>query len=416
MGYSFTLSGVDPAYSPIVYGGVFSIGALSTSSAPLQGFYDENDGGDLTLKTAFSGTISAPDNSRRGTITGTNLGGRTYTALNYYVVGPEALRIIDVDAGSVTNGDSAVGSAFGQGINPNTGLPNTFNSTALPGSVFGIEATPWLGYSYAAAGQFVTTPGSGSAASTGTFTGIGDVDEEGFVAGAASISGNYSVALNGYGSLAIGEAQLGDVIAQGIYLTDPNLNLLDPNNAASGLGGALIADLDPALVGTGVLLPQTDVAPSDVTGNYTFGAQDYNNLASGGAWGDEGWEFDFVGQGSFTNLSFSGALGLVSDPFGDLATPGSEYTGVGFSGTASVTAAGRYTIPLAVNIPDVSSMSLDAVIYQASADQLFWLDEDTLDVFFGSLQQQGSLVGLPQPPAQSSIVKASAKDRPRQKK
>jgi hypothetical protein len=418
MGYSFTLSGVDPTYYPVVYGGVFSIGALSTNNAPLQGFYDENDAGYVTLKTAFSGTISAPDNFGRGTITGTNLGGRTYTALNYYVVAPEAIRIVDVDAGADNNGDSAVGSAFGQGINPNTNLPNTFNSAALGSSVFGIEATPWLGYSYAAAGQFATTPGGGSGASVGALAGMADDDEEGSVIDAVSISGNYSVALNGYGSLSILGGDLGDVSALGIYLTDPSLNLLDPNNTASGLGGGLVADLDTSLIGAGVLLPQTDVAASDFTGNYAFGAQDYNDLnpASGGVWGDAGWEFDFVGQGSITNLAFGGAIGLVSDPFGDLATPGSEYTAVGFSGTGTETTPGRYTIPLTVAVPDVSSVALNVVIYQASAGQLFWVDEDSLDLFLGSLQQQGSLAGLPQAPAQPSIERAAAKSRLRQAK
>jgi hypothetical protein len=37
----------------------------------------------------------------------------------------------------------------------------------------------------------------------------------------------------------------------------------------------------------------------------------------------------------------------------------------------------------------------DVVVYQASGGQLFWLNEDALSVFVGSLQQQGSLTGLP---------------------
>jgi hypothetical protein len=37
------------------------------------------------------------------------------------------------------------------------------------------------------------------------------------------------------------------------------------------------------------------------------------------------------------------------------------------------------------------------VIYQADGGQLFWLDEDAngVSVFLGTLQQQGSLTGLP---------------------
>ena len=37
----------------------------------------------------------------------------------------------------------------------------------------------------------------------------------------------------------------------------------------------------------------------------------------------------------------------------------------------------------------------DVVVYQASGGQLMWLDEDAISVFVGSLQQQGSLTGIP---------------------
>jgi hypothetical protein len=413
MGYAFTLSGVDPGYNPVIYAGVFSVGGTT-----LQGFYDENDAGYVSAGTAFSGTMSAPDNFGRGTMTGTNLGGRTYTVLNYYIVGPEAVRIIDVDAGPDGNGDSAVGSAFGQGLNPNTNLPNTFNSASLGSSVFSIEATPWLGYSYAAAGQLALAPGSGAGLASGTFSGVADDNEEGATISAVSIPmGYYNVALNGRGSLMIPPEELGDVSALGIYLTDPNLNLLDPNNTASGLGGALVADLDTSLLGTGVLLPQTDTASSDFTGSYAFGGQNLNDLnpGGGGVWGAVGWEFDFVGQGSVTNLGFGSATaGLLSDPFGDLATPGAEYTGVGFTGTAAAdtTNPGRYTLPLSVVLPGVSPASdFNVVIYQANAGQLLWIDEDTLDLLFGSLQQQGSLAGIPEASAQSSAARAAAKTK-----
>jgi hypothetical protein len=37
----------------------------------------------------------------------------------------------------------------------------------------------------------------------------------------------------------------------------------------------------------------------------------------------------------------------------------------------------------------------DMAIYQANGGQLFWLNVDPGSVFLGSLQQQGSLSGLP---------------------
>src|ERR1039457_424588 len=77
--YAFTLSGVDPFYSSIVYGGVFS---LSGGGATLSGTFDVDDFGATDtpiLGAAFSGTISAPDAFGRGTITSSGLP----TSLNY---------------------------------------------------------------------------------------------------------------------------------------------------------------------------------------------------------------------------------------------------------------------------------------------------------------------------------------------
>jgi hypothetical protein len=58
---------------------------------------------------------------------------------------------------------------------------------------------------------------------------------------------------------------------------------------------------------------------------------------------------------------------------------------------------GRYTMfssPLEITISGTAT-DFNVVIYQASGGQLFWLDEDSFSVFLGSLQQQGSLSGLP---------------------
>jgi len=359
-GYAFTLAGVDPSYNPIVTGGVFSISGTTLQN----GLVDADDLGTVTLGTAFSGTISAPDSFGRGTITNTGIA----VTLNYYIVGPEAIRIIDVDTT-----DSVVGSAFGQGA-------GAFGNASLGSSVFGVESNSLVAFAYAAAGMFTTVPGSL------TFQGVADDIEEGVPFSGTAISGSYSIASNGYGSLTITPGDLGDVSALGIYMTDPNLNLNDPNNTTSGLGGALVADLDVNLNGTGVLIPQTDTSAASFAGNYAFGAQDY--------WGCSGvCEFDLVGQGSVTGGTLSGT-GLVSDPFGFFGASTAD-SGVTFSGTATPDGAnaGRYTIPLAVTA-DGALVDFQVVIYQASGGQLFWVDEDIDSLFLGSLQQQGSLTGL----------------------
>jgi hypothetical protein len=377
--YAFTLSGIDPDFEPIVFGGVFSI---TTSGAALSGTFDVDDAGapsTPTLGTAFSGTITGPDSLGRGTITSSALA----ISLNYYVVGPDAIRIIDVDAG-----DSGVGSVFGQGV-------GSFSNASLGSSVFGVESNSF-GNLFAAAGMFTTNTAGG------TFTGVADDDEydNGTIVPDAAIAGNYAVASNGYGSFTITAGDLGDVSVLGIYLTDPALNLNDPNNTASGLGGALIADLDGAnpttgLNGTGVLIPQTDTSTASFAGSYAFGAQDYNTPRGG----DLGWEFDFVGQGSVSGGALSGAAGLLSDPFFIFNPTQSDGTDTAsFSGTAKPDTAnpGRYTMKLTLGVA-ADPTSLNTIIYQASGGELFWLDEDVNDnsTFLGMFQQQGSLTGVP---------------------
>jgi hypothetical protein len=377
--YAFTLSGIDPGFESIVFGGVFSI---SSSGTALAGTFDVDDAGapaTPTLRTAFSGTITGPDAFGRGTISSAALG----ISLNYYVVGPEAIRIIDVD-----DGDSGAGSVFGQGT-------GTFSKASLEKSVFGVASNSF-GNLYAAAGMFTTN------ADSGTFTGVADDDEydNDTIVPSASIAGNYAVATNGYGRLTIAAGDLGDVSVLGIYMTDPLLNLNDPNNTSNGLGGALVADLDganptAALNGTGVLIPQTDTSPASFAGPYAFGAQAFNNPRLPTL----GWEFDFIGQGSVESRALSNATGLVSDPFAIFNPTGSDGTDTAnFSGTATPDPvnAGRYTMNLGIAVA-ADPVNFTTVIYQAAGGQLFWLDEEENDdnVFLGSLQQQGSLTALP---------------------
>ncbi len=367
-GYAFTLSGVDRNYFSLVAGSVFSI-----SDTTLQdGLVDVDDAGVVTLGNRFRGTISAPDSFGRGTITGTGIA----STLNYYIVGPEAMRIIDVDPD-----DSGVGSAFGQG-----GSAGTFGNASLGSSVFAVESNSW-GPSYAAAGMFTTIPNGG------TYQGVADNDELGTrVWTASTISGTYSIAANGYGALTIQNGNLGDVSALGIYMADQNLNLADPNNTTSGLGGAFVADLDANLNGTGVLIPQTDTSTISFAGNYAFGGQDYNGNTNG--------EFDFVGQGSVTGGVLTGN-GFVSDPFFFFTANPATDSQVRFAGlqTSDVENVGRYTMfapnPLVITVPAGSPNDFQVIIYQTSGGLLFWLDEDSESLFLGPLQREGPLAGLP---------------------
>jgi hypothetical protein len=370
-GYAFTLSGVDGTYSPVVYGGVFSV-----NSGAITGVVDVNDNGTVALGDAISGALANADNFGRGLLTGIAVNGASLS-FNYYIIGPEAIRMIDVDTSH-----SAVGSAFGQGANA-TGASNA----SLGNSVFGLHTSSW-GFPLSAA-TVMLNPNSGS----GTFTGIGDAIEEASMVSASPISGTYTLASNGRGGLAITNGGLLNIATVGLYSTDPTLNLLDPNNPVGG-GGALIIDLDSALLGaSGVLIPQTDTATTSFTGKYAFGAQEFNGTSA------VGWEFDLVGQGNVSGLALDGT-GMVNDAFGFFSVPPATHTGTTFGGTAHVDAShpGRYTVaPL--NITAIAAPApFTVAIYQANGSQLFWLNEDAVaaSLFLGTLEQipPGSFAGL----------------------
>jgi len=395
--YAFTLTGIDPSYQPIGFGGVFTISGGTTLQT---GLIDTNDAGLSTviLGTPLSGTISAPDSLGRGSITGfTNPAFVSTLSLNYYVVGPEVMRLIDVDnqatSGVFTN-DSAVGSAFGQGTNA-SGATNA----ALGNSAFGIENSV-VGssfFNYDVAGLLSTN------SSSGTFSGVAEDNELSSLVLLTDtpISGNYSIASNGYGNLTIAPGVLGDISALGVYLTDPKLNLVDPNNTTTGLGGAVVADMDAVSAstgavpagGTGILIPTDTSAP--FAGTYTFGARGINYPI---------YEFDFVGVGPVTGGTLNGT-GILDDIFLAFGFNPTD-TGVTFSGTpqADPSNPGRYTMlstntgpnPLTIAIGGtVLPGPYDVVMYQGSGGQLFWIDEDFGYGFLGMLEQQGSLIGLP---------------------
>ena len=382
-GFSFVASGAGVDGEPVADGGVFTITGTS-----IAGIVDVNDGGAFSRGTLFTGILGPADSLGRGTITN-NAG--FPVSFNYYMVGPEVIRIVNVDPT-----DTAVGSAFGQGSNP------SFSNGSIRQSVFSLENSPT---GYAAAGQFSTSPAAdakpesnasavahqGQPASN-EFDGIGDLNElDGAVLTAANITGTYSLDSNGYGTLNF-DGGFGDVATLGIYAVDPALNILDPNNPSAGGAVAVLAEMDENLVGIGALLPQTDVTVSSFAGFYAFGAQGQTSAGFD--------EFDFLGGATVSEAGtvFSGT-GSLSDPFATL-TGGVESQTAAFSATAVPDTApghaGRYTLnPVAVasTTSDFTPFDFTTVTaYQANGQQLFWVEVDPHSEFGGSLQQNPSSV------------------------
>jgi hypothetical protein len=387
-GFAFTMNGVDTSYAPIAFGGVFTLPAAATDEV------DANDDGTITAAAALTGTVlSAPDAYGRGTVTTSLEYGTTPILFNYYVVGAETIRIIDVDAT-----DAAVGSAYGQGSS--TGA---FANSTLVNSIFGVLGDPW-GMEYATAGQIVTD----STPTPATYTGIAeDAEMETFLSAPASeIGGTYTINANGYGSMTVGGFGGGDVAALQVYATDPTLDLMDPNNVGGNpdVGGALVLDFDANLAGgIGTVVTQTDTTSTDFNGTYAAGWQNYNDLVAASAC--YGCEFDMVAQGT---MASGGALSLtaqISDPSQTLDAGGTTGPGT-FTGTPTpdTTNLGRLTMlstdaapggPLTASIGTSPITSFDVVMYQASASQLYWLEFDYDSVFLGYLEVQGSLSSVP---------------------
>jgi hypothetical protein len=393
-GFSFVLSGAhDASGETFIYGGVFT---LSGGTSLTNGTMDSNDGhGGITLGHSFGGTLIATDTFGRGTGTLTNTVGGLASSIAYYVVGPEAIRIIDKDSA-----DTAVGSAFGQGS-------GTFTNSSLLTSILSVQSNS-AGFPFTALGQI--TPSGADAVPAGTvgtetsgpvvtndFTGIADVNEtpdsglDPFFLDATAISGTYFIQSNGYGGLTIGSAdndQLLDVADLGIYMVNPNININDPNNSSGG-GGALVADLDVNLAGSGAVVPQTSNSTLSFAGNYAFGLQDF---APGLG------EFDIVGNATATT-SLTGS-GVVSDPTDVLNGASAVESGTFSSPIAPDTtnSAGRYLMDtFTVDVADgTSTIDYGAIVYQASGGQLFWMENggDAINsdsagsVFSGQLQQQ----------------------------
>jgi hypothetical protein len=413
--FAFTLSGIDILGFPFAYGGVFS-----NTSGAIHGTYDENDAG----KALVGNILTAADNGvgadvyGRGSITGFTdpNHGNEPISLVYYIVGPEVLRIIDVDAD-----DTMAGSAYGQGS------ATSFDSTVLSADVFGIldNTEDQL---FAAAGQLVaanTAVGTLSA----TFTGEGDDDEVGTVMATGTpggVAGNYSFSntVLGYGSMK-DITGLGSIHTLGLYATDPNLNLLDPNNTtATNRGAALVLELDDFAQGTGIVVPQGTIASdgSDLNHSYGFGAQAF--AGNGSFPVNPGWEFDFVGEGTFASLAFTtGAPPTpvdLSDPYASFV-PGTpdEYTAVPIAGTAAAPdAAGRYAFrsatPFAVGpVGGAGGPTVDftVVLYEAGPGLVFSIDEDADSEWLGTFQEQsaGSLKAMHM--KRGPLVKSQAKPK-----
>ena len=432
-GYSFISSGYSGTMGKNgSWGGIFIADGTAATGVPgniTGGIFDENvgnngggagynsepsvTGGTGAVGAAglpITGTYTAPDANGRGTITlnatpdtivacATSATPTTCTQTQYvyYLVTPEVLRLVVL----TNNGDGAyTGSAYGQGS-----LVTAANDSAaaLTGgfvfSYFGYGDNNNGGDSSAAAGQFTATGVSGSDNVTGGIMDFNVADGGTPIPSIPTteipLAGS-TIAISGSprGTLTTPSGQIYNV-----YLTDPNLNLLDPNNP-SGAGGALLFEANNTSATTaygnaiGVMIPQADAATATLAGSYAILFSQQSNVSNCCA-NDSGYTGDFTvstsapgtlsGEGDFESApSYSTAApatGPLSGTFtADLSNPGR------FTGTITTTP--PFPVgPFGSTTPGTGQFSY----YLANGSQGFMVETDTVAPTFGVVEAQGTI-------------------------
>ena len=176
-------------------------------------------------------------------------------------------------------------------------------------------------------------------------------------------------------------------------------------NAGVPVSGVTVTFIAPSSPASGTfangITTESDITDSNghamsstFTANATPGSYSVNATLSGNSMQ--------AGQGSVTGGTMN-LTGLVSDPF-EVLTSSTTTSGDSFVGTPlpDINHPGRSTMSSTNLTPNplmatIGSKAFDynVVVYQASGQQLFWLDVDTTDVFLGPIEQQGSLNGIP---------------------
>jgi len=382
-GYSFTLAGYSGANSANAsWGGIFSADGVGTVTG---GIYDENFGGGTGYSSVpFTGTFTAPDSYGRGTLTlsATTDTPSKATQYAYYIATPEALRLT-----TVTNTSNAgnTGSAFGQGSVSGT---NAALSGSYIFSQYGFASNSNGGESGAAGGQF-TANGSG-----GFTAGIADVNAFGVVSTAPLAGSTYSFAGSPRGTVTIPAGP-----TYNVYLTDRDLNLLDPNNT-SGAGGALLLETDTADA-IGIVIPQTETI-GEPAGNYGIMLSDQSNPpgSDGGYTGDFTISLTdpgtFSGEGDFQGTGSNSAT-LVTGPLAgtlaaDANNPG-RFTGTITTTPCYPTYVPDPTSPTACGTAfNGNTQAAEQVsLYFANASQGFVIETDSIAPIFGLVEAQGTI-------------------------
>ncbi|MGB7847681.1 MAG: hypothetical protein WBL63_18870 [Candidatus Acidiferrum sp.] len=380
--YSFTLTGINAMTTPapeLAFGGILSVNSTSNS---ITGTMDIKSSGSTPLETdsITAGSIdTGPDPATgRGTFHFVPLSPGLTRTFVYFVVSPKVLRLLETD-GQADMG----GSACAQG-SATTSLSGNYvyqHSGWNPAS-----AVPPTGFTVAA-GEFSVAAGSTTFSGGVSDANTGAAPPTSATTGVAISNGSYSISTTLEGTLALTEAAGSSTF--NMYMVDPTLNILDPNNTTGG-GGALLLHTDANITGTGVLLPQSAPVATMFTGNYALDLQ--NSIAT--ATPDE---LDLVGV--FTSDGTANFTNGLADYNQNSTVNSVLMAGAALTGTfaADTTHAGHSTGTITVTPPvggysfvtgaTSATAAFNASFYQVSASQAFVIETDTQANVAGVLVQ-----------------------------
>ncbi|HEY6349063.1 MAG TPA: hypothetical protein VI636_06600 [Candidatus Angelobacter sp.] len=318
----FNISGNDAGGNAEAATGVFTVDASGNVNSGVQ---DTNDHGLVTTNVALIPAAAAMSNpaSGRGTLTIT--AGSTLNFV-YYVVDSTHLKLLEVDLSPVLSGD-----AFRQ------------TSTAISGSFAFTVGGVSTGGPFAAGG-ILNTDGAGNVLNTS----MEDSNNGGTISQNVALSGTYSVAGNGRGTMVLNAGAIN-------YAIYPSA------------GGVQALEIDPSTVASGAAFQQSGpFSNSSIQGNYGLnftGVTSTNEI-------DSDAQFSADGAGHV-----SGAA--------DFNDGGTLSPNLSLTGTYSIAANGRGTGTLQ------SSLGTQNVIfYTVSNSRVLFIDVDGGLVATGLMQHQ----------------------------
>jgi hypothetical protein len=344
--YAFSASGTDAAFKPMALAGEFT--SNGSSGIPASGsMIDVNDGGTVTTESPTVSGSYALDTGNSGTGRGTlTLPSTTATQLQFafYVIDSTHLHIVEIDgnaflAGDVYTGASAAGSFAGTYVFTAGGASSTVANGA-----------------YAEGGAFVSI---GSGSNTG---GALDTNNAGTVTTNTTIStSTYSVnGTTGRIGLTLSSSEFA------VYQT--------------AQGTAVMVELDPAAVSTGLAYPQVaaDASTVPAAGSFAFvlGGQGLFHEVAGSAQPDA--------EGQLT-LSGTGITGGNFDINNFNATFKTDPVNTTNSALVAPAGNGRGTATLEGQNPDVT---YKLVYYIIDGNTALLFDQDTARVAIGSIARQ----------------------------